>query len=182
MPGLGDPNASLLVIGLAPAAHGGNRTGRVFTGDISGDFLYSALHDHGFANKPISLNRDDGLELLDCYVTAAVRCAPPGNRPTPQEFDHCRNYLVRELALLQSVTVVVALGQLAFRSYLTARRELGQPLPSPLPSFGHSAVYNLRDGPTLIASYHPSQQNTNTGRLTQEMFHSVFTKAREYIG
>jgi uracil-DNA glycosylase family 4 len=178
IPGFGDPRARLLLVGLAPAAHGGNRTGRIFTGDRSGDWLYGALHAHGFANQPTSVHRDDGLRLRDAFVTAAVRCAPPANRPTPQEMDTCRPYLARELGLLQRVRVVIALGKIAFDTYLRVRREQGLPALRPLPRFGHGAAYRLGDGVTLIASYHPSQQNTQTGRLTRPMFHAVFRKAR----
>ncbi len=178
IPGFGDPQARLLLVGLAPAAHGGNRTGRMFTGDRSGDWLYGALHAFGFASQPASVHRDDGLALRDAYVTAAVRCAPPANKPTPGEMDTCRPYLVRELGLLQRVRVVVALGKIAFDSYLRARQELGLEVPRPLPRFGHGKAYRLSGGVTLIASYHPSQQNTLTGRLTRAMFHSVFRKAR----
>lgn len=180
VPGFGDPYARVLVIGLAPAAHGGNRTGRVFTGDRSGDWLYSALYEAGFANQPTSVHRRDGLELRDCYITAAVHCAPPGNKPSPTEFAACRPYLRQELLLLSRVRVIVALGQLAFSAYLTTRRELGQPLPTPQPQFGHGRTYTL-DNVTLIGSYHPSQQNTFTGRLTQEMFAAIFRQARVLV-
>lgn len=180
VPGFGDPKARLLVIGLAPAAHGGNRTGRIFTGDRSGDWLYGALHEAGFANQPTSVHKEDGLQLRDCYVTAAVHCAPPDNKPLPEEFSACRPYLLRELVLLKQVQVILALGQIAFAAYLTARRELGLPIPSPRPRFGHASVHRL-EPVTLIGSYHPSQQNTFTGRLTREMFRSVFRRARETI-
>ena len=180
VPSFGDPQARLLIIGLAPAAHGGNRTGRVFTGDRSGDWLYGALHAAGFANQPTSAHRDDGLELHDCYITAAVHCAPPDNKPLPEEFAACRPYLLQELTLLTRVQVVVALGQIAFAAYLTARRALGLPVPSPVPRFGHGRTYVL-DGVTLLGSYHPSQQNTFTGRLTQEMFHAIFCSARVLV-
>lgn len=177
VPSFGDPQARLLVIGLAPAAHGGNRTGRIFTGDRSGDWLYGALHDAGFANQPTSVHKDDGLQLKDCYITAAVHCAPPDNKPLPEEFTACRPYLLRELILLQRVQVVLALGQIAFAAYIAARRELGLVVPSPQPRFGHVSVHRL-EPVTLIGSYHPSQQNTFTGRLTREMFRSVFQQAR----
>jgi uracil-DNA glycosylase family 4 len=163
---------------LAPAAHGGNRTGRVFTGDRSGDWLYEALHRFGFANQPTSTHRGDGLALRDCYIAAAVRCAPPGNKPLPEEFEACRPYLVRELQLLSRMRVVVALGKIAFDQYLKACRAQGRPLPSPLPGFGHGVIHRLPWGVTLIGSYHPSQQNTFTGKLTRSMFHSVFRRAR----
>jgi uracil-DNA glycosylase family 4 len=180
VPSFGDPQARLLIIGLAPAAHGGNRTGRIFTGDRSGDWLYGALHEAGFANQPTSIHKDDGLELTDCYISAAVHCAPPDNKPLPEEFAACRPYLLRELALLKQVRVVLALGQIAFAAYLTARRELGLSVPSPTPRFGHGSACQL-DQVTLLGSYHPSQQNTFTGRLTREMFHGVFRQARETI-
>lgn len=181
VPSFGDPKARLLVVGLAPAAHGGNRTGRVFTGDRSGDWLFSALHAFGFANQPTSIHRNDGLKLHDCYITAAIHCAPPANRPLREEFAACRPYLLEELALLPSVRVVVALGGQAFAVVLAALQEAGRTLPSPRPAFRHGAVYHLSDGLTLIASYHPSQQNTFTGKLTQEMFHQVFAAARRRL-
>ena len=180
IPSFGDPQARVLIIGLAPAAHGGNRTGRIFTGDRSGDWLYGALYDAGFANQPTSLHKNDGLQLRDCYITAAVHCAPPDNKPTLDEFVACRPYLLQELTLLRCVRVVIALGQIAFTSYLSARRELGLLLSSPLPRFGHGAIIALGDV-TLIGSYHPSQQNTFTGRLTQEMFASVFQRAKTLL-
>ncbi|HEV8718940.1 MAG TPA: uracil-DNA glycosylase [Candidatus Binatia bacterium] len=181
VPSFGDPQARLLIIGLAPAAHGGNRTGRVFTGDRSGDWLYGALYAAGFANQPTSVHKDDGLRLRDCYITAAVHCAPPDNKPLLEEFVACRSYLLQELTLLKQVRVVVALGQVAFASYLTARRELGLPVPSPIPRFGHGQVFSL-NGIFLLGSYHPSQQNTFTGRLTQEMFQAVFRNAKKLVG
>ena len=180
IPSFGDPQARVLIIGLAPAAHGGNRTGRIFTGDRSGDWLYGALYDAGFANQPTSAHKNDGLRLTDCYITAAVHCAPPENKPTPDEFIACRPYLLQELTLLRHVRVVIALGQIAFAAYLTARRELRLPLPSPLPRFGHGAMFTLNDV-TLIGSYHPSQQNTFTGRLTRAMFASVFQNAKTLL-
>lgn len=180
VPGFGDPQARLLIIGLAPAAHGGNRTGRIFTGDRSGDWLYGTLYEAGFADQPTSLHRHDGLTLRDCYITAAVRCAPPGNKPLPTEFTACRSYLREELGLLSQVRVVVALGQLAFSAYLTTRRELGYSIPTPRPRFGHGHTYTL-DDITLIGSYHPSQQNTFTGRLTRTMFAAIFQQARSLV-
>lgn len=177
LPSFGDPAARVLVIGLAPAAHGGNRTGRMFTGDGSADWLARALHVAGFANQPTSRRRDDGFALTDAYITAAVRCAPPANKPTRQEFANCHPYLVRELGLLARIRVVVALGRLAFDGFLAACPALGIHLPRPRPQFGHGRVHRL--GPlTLIASYHPSQQNTQTGRLTTAMLHRVFRRAR----
>ncbi|OLB02108.1 MAG: uracil-DNA glycosylase [Nitrospirae bacterium 13_2_20CM_62_7] len=177
VPGFGDPDARLFVVGLAPAAHGGNRTGRVFTGDRSGDWLYEALHRFGFANQPRSTHRDDGLRLTDCYVAAVVRCAPPDNKPRPEEFAACRPYVLEELRQLRKLRVVVALGKIAFDQYLHACRELGHPVPSPAPRFAHGAQYRFSWGVTLIGSYHPSQQNTFTRKLTRPMFHAVFKRA-----
>lgn len=181
IPSFGDPEARLLILGLAPAAHGGNRTGRIFTGDRSGDWLYRALYTCGFANQPSSRSREDGLELRDCYVTAALRCAPPQNTPTRQELTNCRPYLRRELELLRSVRVVVALGRIAFDTFLQTCDEMGVALPRPRPRFAHGARSLLANGPTLLASYHPSQQNTLTGRLTRPMFHAVFRVARRLL-
>jgi len=178
LPGFGDPEARVLVVGLAPAAHGGNRTGRIFTGDESGNWLFRALWETGFANQPTSTHRDDGLRLRDAWVSAAVRCAPPANKPTVEELAACRPYLVEELRLLTRLRVVVALGRVAWRAYLDARRALGQPVPRPLPEFRHGAVTRLDERVTLIASYHPSQQNTFTGKLTRAMLRRVFERAR----
>jgi uracil-DNA glycosylase family 4 len=177
VPGFGDPAARLLVVGLAPAAHGGNRTGRVFTGDRSGDWLYRALWRAGFANQPTSVHADDGLRLTDAYVAAAVRCAPPANRPTPTERDRCLPYLARELQLLTDLRAVVVLGQFAHDA---ACRLLGL---RPRPAFGHGAEHPLPPpgGPTLLCSYHPSQQNTFTGKLTEAAFDAVFARARELV-
>lgn len=177
MPGFGDPAARLVLVGLAPAAHGGNRTGRIFTGDRSGDWLYGALHAHGFANQPESSHRGDGLVLRDAWVTAAARCAPPDNKPTREEFDNCRPYLVEELALLRHTRVILALGKIAFDAVLTARQSAGIAAPRPRPRFAHGARFDLGDV-VLLASYHPSQQNTFTGRLTTAAFHAVFAQAR----
>jgi uracil-DNA glycosylase family 4 len=174
VPGFGDPAARLLVVGLAPAAHGGNRTGRVFTGDRSGDWVFRALHRAGYANQPTSEHRGDGLELRHAYVSAAVRCAPPGNRPTPAERDTCLPYLVRERALLGDVRVIVALGGFAYQA-VAAVAGL-----RPRPRFGHGVEAKLADGTIVVCSYHPSQQNTFTGLLTEEMFDAVFTRARAY--
>ena len=183
LPGFGDPRARLLLVGLAPAAHGGNRTGRMFTGDRSGDWLYGALHKFGFANQPASKHRDDGLSLNDAYVTAAIRCAPPSNKPLRDELLSCRPYLLAELASLTRLEVVVALGRIAFDSYLAAHRVfLGADAPAlPKPAFSHGGVQPLPGGVTLVSSYHPSQQNTQTGRLTAEMFHSVFATVRRLL-
>jgi len=181
LPGFGDPKARLVVIGLAPAAHGGNRTGRMFTGDSSGDWLARALHGERFANRPTSRSRDDGLLLRDAYITAAARCAPPDNKPTRDELAACRGYLERELALLDRVRVVVTLGKIAFDAYLAACRETGVALPRPRPLFGHGASYALPNGVILIASYHPSRQNTQTGKLTPHMLRSIFRSARRAL-
>ncbi|RPJ59395.1 MAG: uracil-DNA glycosylase [Acidobacteria bacterium] len=182
VPSLGSADARLLIVGLAPAAHGGNRTGRVFTGDRSGDFLFGTLHRFGFATQASSETKDDGLELRDAYITAAVHCAPPGNRPLPDEFRTCRRYLKIELTLLKKVRVVVALGRIAWQEIVRARKELNWPLPNPMPPFGHAAMCCLDENTVLICSYHPSQQNTSTGKLTQPMFDEVFRKARTIIG
>lgn len=181
IPGFGDPQAKLYVLGLAPAAHGGNRTGRVFTGDRSGDWLYEALHTFGFANQPESVHRNDGLKLKNCYVAAAVRCAPPANKPTKEEFETCRQYVQEELHLLRQVRVVVVLGKIAFDEYLRTCQSMGQDIPSPRPKFSHGAEYVLPRQVILLGSYHPSQQNTFTGTLTRPMFHSVFRRAKKII-
>ena len=181
LPSLGDPRARVLIVGLAPAAHGGNRTGRMFTGDSSGNWLFETLHKFGFASSPTSTRRDDGLTLTDAYVTAAVRCAPPANKPSTEEKAACRPYLMRELSLLSEVRVVVALGKIAFDSYLAARRELGLEAVRPGPRFAHGATHVLPGGVVLEASYHPSQQNTNTGKLTREMFEGVFASVRNLL-
>lgn len=179
VPSFGDPRARLLVLGLAPAAHGGNRTGRIFTGDRSGDWLFRALHKAGFANQSASVDRNDGLRLRDCYVTAAVRCAPPQNKPSPLENANCRPFLLRELELLKRVRVIVALGRFAFDA-ATASIGLVERLSS-RPGFKHAAEYRLARGVTLIASFHPSQQNTFTGKLTEPMFDRVFARARDIV-
>ena len=176
--GFGDPQARLLIVGLAPAAHGGNRTGRMFTGDRSGDWLYGALYAHGFANQPHSQDRHDGLTLKDCYITAAVRCAPPGNKPSLAEFKRCRPYLVQELKLFKNAKVIVALGKIAFDAFLAAYQENGGAIPKPRPKFGHGASVILAGKLRLIGSYHPSQQNTFTGKLTHQMFDNIFAAAR----
>jgi uracil-DNA glycosylase family 4 len=177
VPGFGDAAARLLVVGLAPAAHGGNRTGRVFTGDRSGDWLFGALHRAGFANQASSVACGDGLVLSGAYVSCVVRCAPPGNHPTPTERDRCVRYLIRELTLLTGVRAIVALGGFAWDGVLLAAGELGHAIPRPKPRFGHAA--EARIGPwQLVASYHVSQQNTFTGRLTEPMLDRVFARAR----
>jgi uracil-DNA glycosylase family 4 len=185
VPGWGDPRAQLRVVGLAPAAHGANRTGRMFTGDSSGDWLHEALHRAGFASQPASVSRRDGLRLRDVWVTAAARCAPPGNRPTRSELERCRPFLAAELRLLTRVRVVLALGGVAFEVWLRASGwwdELKPSGPGPRrPRFAHGAECALPDGRVLIASYHPSRQNTNTGRLTRAMWHAVFARARRLL-
>jgi uracil-DNA glycosylase family 4 len=179
VPGFGDPNARLLLIGLAPAAHGGNRTGRVFTGDRSGDFLFAALHRSGFANQPASTHRDDGLQLNGAYITAVLHCAPPANKPGPAELDRCRDYLVRELRALTRVRAVLALGRIAFDEYLKTLRLMGWLPARPGLRFEHGGSYLLPGAlPLLYAAYHPSQQNTQTGRLTPAMFDEVLTKVK----
>jgi uracil-DNA glycosylase len=177
VPGFGDPDARILLLGLAPAAHGGNRTGRVFTGDASGDFLFAALHRAGLASSPVSRRADDGLTLTDTYIAAAVRCAPPDNKPTIDERDTCAPFLARELGLLTELRVIVALGQFGWDAGLRAMAALGHLAPRPMPRFGHMAEVSI--GPyVLVGSYHPSQQNTFTGRLTAPMFDAVIERAR----
>ena len=180
VPGFGDRDARLLILGLAPAAHGANRTGRMFTGDRSGDFLYAALHRAGYANQPQAVSREDGLELRDAYITATVRCAPPANKPTPEERDNCLPYLGRELELLERSRVVVALGSFGWDGFLRAARTLGVEVPRPRPRFGHGAEAEL-DRWRLIGCYHPSQQNTFTGKLTEAMTDAVFARASALI-
>jgi uracil-DNA glycosylase len=177
LPGFGDPEAAMLVLGLAPAAHGGNRTGRIFTGDRSGDWLFAALWRAGLANQPESVHRDDGLKLKGCYVTAAVRCAPPANRPLPSERDNCLPYLERELQLLRRVGVIVCLGGFAWDAALRALAGLDIPAPRPRPRFGHGSSVTLGSF-KLLGCYHPSQQNTFTGRLTEAMLDEVFERAK----
>ncbi len=186
LPSFGDPNARVLIIGLAPAAHGGNRTGRMFTGDRSGEWLFKALHRFGFANQSNSTGRDDGLTLKDCYITATIRCAPPGNKPLPEEMENCRFYILKELELLKNVQVIVPLGQIAFTQTLKSLRLKGYGIPSL--SFGHGKTYTILRSDrlrtpnadlrpiTLITTYHPSQQNTFTGKLTRPMLHRVFKR------
>lgn len=178
VPGFGDPAARILVVGLAPAANGANRTGRMFTGDRSGDWLYAALHRAGLANQPESTSIDDGLVLRDAFVTAAVRCAPPANKPATDERDRCLPYLQRELAALPRIRAIVALGAFGWNGALTALAANGLRIPRPRPKFGHAAECEIGDM-TLIGSYHVSQQNTFTGRLTEEMLDAVFARARE---
>ncbi len=181
VPGFGDPAARLLIVGLAPAAHGANRTGRMFTGDSSGNWLYEALHRYGFADRPVSLSRDDGLTLTGCYITAAVRCAPPDNKPSREELANCRRFLQRELRLLTSVQVVLALGRVACEAWLRAAGWWESLAPAERPAFGHGRETVLPDGRVLLCSFHPSRQNTNTGKLTREMWHRIFARARELL-
>jgi uracil-DNA glycosylase family 4 len=184
VPSLGAASARLLLVGLAPAAHGGNRTGRMFTGDAaggSGEWLARTLHAHGFATQPTSRHRGDGFDLLDAYITAAIHCAPPDNRPLPVELERCAGYLREELRLLRGVRVVVALGRIGFDAYLGAAAALGWAVPRPRPRFAHGAAAELPWGATLLATYHPSRQNTQTGRLTWAMFDALFAEARRRL-
>jgi uracil-DNA glycosylase len=178
VPGFGDARARLLIVGLAPAAHGAHRTGRMFTGDSSGDWLYEALHRHGFSNRPAARHRDDGLRLRDCYITAAARCAPPDNRPSRDELAACRPYLEEEIRLLHRVRVVVVLGRIAYEAWLRAAGWWDRLRPAERPPFGHGREACLPDGRLLICSYHPSRQNTQTGRLTRAMWRAIFRRAR----
>jgi uracil-DNA glycosylase family 4 len=183
VPGFGDPRARVIIIGLAPAAHGANRTGRVFTGDGaggSGDFLMSALHRAGFANRPTSRHPDDGLKLRDAFIAAAVRCAPPDNKPTREEIANCLPHLDAEIEALPRVRVVVALGRISFDAYRRLLKQRGV-VVRPRPEFGHASVHRLPNGQTLIGCYHPSRQNTNTGKLTAQMMDEVFAEARRYL-
>lgn len=179
VPAFGDPQARLLILGLAPAAHGANRTGRMFTGDRSGDFLYRALYETGFASQPTSVSSDDGLSLKDVYITASARCAPPDNKPLPEELANCRPYFERELDLLRKVQVVVVLGKIAFDTYLKVLAERGVIQTRSRYLFGHGSIHELQ--PLLIGSYHPSQQNTSTGRLTASMLRDIFVTARDHL-
>jgi len=180
VPGFGDPRARLLVVGLAPAAHGGNRTGRVFTGDRSGDFLFAGLYRAGFASQPESSGRDDGLVLQDCYIAPVARCAPPANKPTPLEIGRCREYLAREWALLENLSAVLVLGRIAMDGLLAMLRENGRVLPR-RPDFAHGAAHDLGDGVRLFCSYHVSQQNTFTGRLTPGSFDAVLATVKRHL-
>jgi len=181
VPGFGDADARLLIVGLAPAAHGGNRTGRVFTGDSSGDWLYEALHRNRFASQPTSVERADGLTLSQCYVTAAGRCAPPDNKPTGLELNRCQEYLEREIAALERVRVVLTLGSIGHERWLKASGWWSKLAPRERPRFGHGVETVMPDRIVLLASFHPSRQNTNTGKLTRAMWHSVFARARELV-
>jgi uracil-DNA glycosylase family 4 len=191
LPSFGDSDARVLIVGLAPAAQGGNRTGRMFTGDRSGEWLFRALYQFSFSNQPNSLRRDDGFKLDDCYITATIRCAPPKNKPLPEEIENCRPYFLKELDLLRNVKVIVPLGQIAFTQTFKALRQKGFEIPSL--SFGHGNIYSLRTPNsvgnadlrslrTLITTYHPSQQNTQTGKLTRPMFHKIFRIVRKKLG
>jgi uracil-DNA glycosylase family 4 len=183
VPSFGDPQARVLILGLAPAAHGANRTGRMFTGDRSGDWLYRALFQTGFASQPTSRSRDDGMVLRDVYITAAAHCAPPDNKPTPEEIRNCRPYLEREMELLTSLKVVVALGKIAFDNYLDVLKSQRAISSRAAYTFGHDRQFKTGNGlPVLVASYHPSQQNTSTGKLTEKMLLDVFRRARRIAG
>lgn len=181
LPSFGDPQARLLIVGLAPAAHGGNRTGRMFTGDRSGDWLFRALHKAGFANQPNSVHRDDGLKLTDCYITATLRCAPPQNKPTSEEIANCRPYLLREIELLKNVRVILGLGKIGFDNALSAFTEVHGLDFSPRPKFGHGVEYTLNSRLILLGTFHPSQQNTFTGKLTEAMFDRIFQRVRRLL-
>jgi uracil-DNA glycosylase family 4 len=181
VPGFGDPQARVVILGLAPGAHGSNRTGRPFTGDASGNFMYPILYKMGFASQPLALHRNDGLRLIDCYITAAVRCAPPDNKPLPSELANCTEYLDRELALLRKMKVVVALGRIGFEAYLAHLRRTKVLSRTTGLSFRHATQYELPNGVLLLASYHPSNQNTATGKLTAEMFEAIFRSAKGLI-
>jgi uracil-DNA glycosylase len=181
VPGFGDPAAGLLIVGLAPAAHGANRTGRMFTGDRSGDFLFAALHRASFASQPQSVSRDDGQRLTGAFMAAPCRCAPPQNRPTPKELSNCSRFLDEELALLPAVRVVLALGAIGWSAVLDTFERRGAPVPAPRPKFGHGAEAPLGEQLTLLGSYHVSQQNTQTGRLTPAMFDAVLARAKDLL-
>ena len=182
VPGFGDPKARVLILGLAPGAHGSNRTGRPFTGDASGKFMYPILNKVGFASQPTAEHRDDGLKLIDCYITAAVRCAPPDNKPLPSELRNCAEYLDREIAILKNMKIVVVLGKIAFDAYLAHLKRTGVLKANGGMVFGHANQYSLSNGVTLLASYHPSNQNTATGKLTAARFEGVFRSAKRIAG
>jgi uracil-DNA glycosylase family 4 len=185
VPNLGDPSARLLILGLAPGAHGANRTGRLFTGDKSGDFLFEAMHAEGFCNQPASVHKEDGLELIDCLITGAAHCAPPGNKPTPEEIENCRPFLEQTFDLVPAVTAgkggVLVLGKIAFDAALAFYKRKGWLPAGPRPTFAHGALYRFEGAPFLLCTYHPSQQNTFTGKLTQPMLRAVFAAARREI-
>jgi uracil-DNA glycosylase len=178
VPGFGDPNARVLILGLAPGAHGSNRTGRPFTGDGSGYFMYPVLYETGFASQPLATSRNDGMKLTGAYITAAVRCAPPANKPTPDEIANCSHFLDAEIAALKSVRVVVALGKIGFDAYLNHLRRTGAIASRAPYDFGHGVEYQMPNKVTLLGTYHPSMQNTNTGKLSKEMFKRIFEQAR----
>jgi uracil-DNA glycosylase family 4 len=182
VPGFGDPDAKVLVLGLAPGAHGSNRTGRPFTGDASGKFMYPILHEAGFSNQPTATECGDGLVLTNLYITAAARCAPPDNKPLPQELANCAPYLDREMAGLKNLRVVVALGRIGFEAYLNYLKRRGLLVNKNPFQFKHGASYEMPDGKILLASYHPSNQNTQTGKLTRQMFASIFEEAKRLAG
>jgi len=182
IPAFGSADARLVVVGLAPAAHGGNRTGRIFTGDRSGDFLFAALHRAGFANQPQSIGRDDGLALRDCYIAPVARCAPPANKPTPAEIARCREYLAREWALLSGLRAALVLGRIAMDGLVAMLRESGRPLPARRFEFAHGASHDLGGGVRMFCSYHVSQQNTFTGRLTPRSFDAVLEQVKRHLG
>ena len=182
VPGFGDPEARVLILGLAPGAHGSNRTGRPFTGDSSGNFMYPVLHATGFASQPNGTHRGDGLQLRDAYITAAVRCAPPQNKPTPREIAACSSFLDREFVCLKHVRVVVALGRIGFDAYLNYLKRRGLLKSKAEYAFGHGVEYRMPDGRLLLASYHPSNQNTQTGKLSEAMFREIFVRARKLAG
>ena len=181
VPGFGDPEARVWIVGLAPAAHGANRTGRMFTGDRSGDWLFRALHRAGFASQAQSLGRDDGLQLKDCYISALLRCCPPQNKPLKKELENCRTFLLAEFELLKHLRIVVCLGQLAFQQMLRLLNKKGFSLPRPRPAFAHLQEVHLNGRLTLLASYHPSQQNTFTGRLTEPMFDALWQRVHRLL-
>lgn len=182
VPGFGDPHARVLIMGLAPGAHGSNRTGRPFTGDGSGYFMYPVLYETGFASQPLATDRNDGMKLTDLYITAPVRCAPPANKPTPEEIANCAHFLDAEIAALKQIRVVVALGKIGFDSYLNHLRRVGIITSRAPYTFGHAAEYAMPNGVTLLGSYHPSLQNTNTGKLTKQMFTKIFERAKKLAG
>lgn len=181
VPGWGDCNARLLIVGLAPAAHGGNRTGRMFTGDRSGDLLFRAMYKYGFANQPTSVSKNDGLKLHDCYITAAARCAPPENKLSAKELKNCQNFLLTELRLLSRIKLIIALGRVAFYSVVKILKILGIETLNNKPEFVHGKYFQMNNGWILLASYHPSQQNTFTGKLTEKMFYDIFRTAKDFI-
>ncbi len=182
IPGFGDPRARMVLVGLAPAAHGGNRTGRMFTGDRSGDFLYAALHRAGFANQPTSVRKGDGLALTDAFIVAPCRCAPPANKPLPEELANCAPWMDAEVRLLPRARLLLALGGIAWEATLRHFARRGIAVPRPRPAFGHGALARLQGAPALLGSYHVSQQNTNTGRLTAAMMDEILATARSYLG